>query len=61
MRQGKNANNLRKCYFEEDKNYLFSHLFALLKKFPQDIVPIVPMSVIMSILMQFHQLSTIPE
>ena len=47
--------------FEEDKNYLYSYLFALLQIFPQDIVPIVPISVIMSALLKLHGLSTIPE
>ena len=53
--------NLCQCYFEEDKNFLYSYLFALLQKFPQDIVPVVPISVSTSIFMKLHQLSTIPE
>ena len=40
---------------------IYSGLFALLQKFPQDIVPIVSISVITSILLKLHQLSTIPE
>ena len=39
------------CYFEEDENYLFFY-------FPQDIVP---MSVITSILLKLHRLTTIPQ
>ena len=53
--------NLCQCYFEEDKNYLYSYLFALLQKFAQDVVPVVPIFVITSILLKLHQLSTIPE
>ena len=40
---------------------IYSGLFALLQKFPQDIVPIVSISVITSILLKLHRLSTIPE
>ena len=53
--------NLCQCYFEENKNYLYSYLVALFQKFPKDIVPIVPISVITSILLKSHRLSTIPE
>ena len=53
--------NLCQSYFEEDKNYLYSYLFAPFQKFPQDIVPKVPISVITSILLKLHGLSTIRE
>ena len=52
--------NLCQCYFEEDKNYLYSY-FVALQIFPKDIAPIVPISVITSILLKSHRLSTIPE
>ena len=52
--------NLCQCYFEEDKN-LFSYLFALFQKLPQDIVPIVSISVITLIWLKLHRLSTVPE
>ena len=50
--------NLCQCYFEEDKNFLYFYLVALLQKLPKHIVQI---SVIMSILLKSHRLSTIPE
>ena len=53
--------NLCQCYFEEDKSYLYSYLFALLQKLPKDIVPIVPISITTSILLKLRQLCTIPE
>ena len=56
--------NLCWCYFEEDKNFTlrnFSYLFALLQKFRKDVVPIAPISVITSILLKSHRLSTMSE
>ena len=54
-------NNLCQCYFEENKKHPDSYLFALLQNIPKDIVPIVPISVITSILLKLHRLSTILE
>ena len=51
---------LCQCYFEEDKNSLFI-IICVVAKFPKHIVPIVPISVITSISLKLHRLSTIPE
>ena len=52
--------NLCQCYFEEDKNSLFI-IICVVAKFPKDIVPVVPISVITSKLLKLHRLSTIPD
>ena len=53
--------NLCWCCFEEDKNYHFSDLFALLQNFLKDIISRNPMSVLISIFSKLQRLSTIPE
>ena len=49
-----------RCYFEEDKNYLYSYLFFVVAEFPKYTVPVIPISVIASTL-KLHRLSTIPD
>ena len=47
-------------YSEEDKNSLFLFI-CVVAKFPKDIVSIVPVTVITSILLKLHRVSTMPD